>query len=91
VIHNDGVLDLLTLLMNYIYEIARLNGYAREPIEKLAIKHSNRHSIRPITTLTPLQKEAQNADDLQLCHTADVENIQRCYEEVNAALHTPDC
>jgi Reverse transcriptase (RNA-dependent DNA polymerase) len=26
------------------------------------------------------------ADDLQLYHTADVENIQRCYDEVNADL-----
>jgi hypothetical protein len=28
--------------LNYIYETARLNGCAREPIENLVIKHSNR-------------------------------------------------
>jgi hypothetical protein len=32
--------------LNYIYETAHLNGFAREPIEKLAIKQSNRQRIR---------------------------------------------
>jgi len=45
--------------LNYIFETARLNGYAREPIEKLAIRHRNRQRIRDVTTLQPLEKEAQ--------------------------------
>jgi hypothetical protein len=45
--------------LNYIYETARLNGHAREPIEKLGIKNRNRQRIRQVTTLTPLEKETQ--------------------------------
>jgi hypothetical protein len=53
----------------YIYETARRNGYARVPIEKLAIKHSNLQRIRQITTLTPLEKEAQKYANPQYYHT----------------------
>jgi hypothetical protein len=71
VAHKDGVLDLLTAnchfwtsklgeMITRQHDItARLNGYARVPIEKLAIKHSNWQRIRQISTLTPLEKEAQ--------------------------------
>jgi hypothetical protein len=34
--------------LNYIYETARLNGYARELIEKLAIKHGNASGRSPL-------------------------------------------
>jgi PHD/YefM family antitoxin component YafN of YafNO toxin-antitoxin module len=45
--------------LNYILETASLNGYARESIEKLAAKHRNRQRFRQITTLQPLEKDAQ--------------------------------
>jgi hypothetical protein len=48
----------------YIKEMARINGYKTAIVEKMHQKHRDRHKIREITTLQPLEREKKIKESL---------------------------